>query len=146
MEVLPLELQIAETTQLDVAIPGWHINGHGEVCRTNFNLSYMEGAGRTVGEDVETTWAGTNLLAPSVCEMGPAAWQDTLNDLRCFLEAFTMKEKQLEIFDQLSATFTPEIIAKWEKMVVTWYCNSTAANPYKEPGCSMYLVLYIIIQ
>ena len=57
-----------------------------------------------------------------------------------------MKEKQLEIFDQLSATFTPEIIAKWDKMVVTWYCNSTAANPYKEPGCSMYLVLYIIIQ
>lgn len=40
----------------------------------------MEGAGRTIGEDVETVWAGTNLLAPSIREMGPAARHDTLND------------------------------------------------------------------
>ena len=40
----------------------------------------MEGVGRTTGEDIETTWAGTNSLAPSVCEMGPAACHDTLND------------------------------------------------------------------
>jgi hypothetical protein len=64
-------MQIPESTQCDVAIPGWHINGHGDGCRSNFNLSYMEGAGRTVGEDIETTWAGTNQLAPSVREMGP---------------------------------------------------------------------------
>ena len=75
MEDYPPEMRISETTQVDVAIPGWHINGHGEVCR-----SYMEGAGRTVGEDIETTWAGTNSLAPSVREMGPAARHDTLND------------------------------------------------------------------
>ena len=80
MKELPTEMQIPETTQIDVKIPGWHINGHGEVCRNNFNLSYMEGAGRTVGEDIETTWAGTNSLAPSVREMGPAARHDTLND------------------------------------------------------------------
>jgi hypothetical protein len=80
MEEFPQEMQIPETTQVDVAIPGWHINGHGEFCRNNFNLSYMEGAGRTVGEDIETTWAGTNPLAPSVREMGPAARHDTLND------------------------------------------------------------------
>ena len=40
----------------------------------------MEGAGRTVGEDIETTWAGTNQLAPSVREMGLAPRHDTLND------------------------------------------------------------------
>ena len=80
MEKFPTEMQIPETTQVDVKIPGWHINGHGESCRNNFNLSYMEGAGRTVGEDIETTWAGTNSLAPSVREMGPAARHDTLND------------------------------------------------------------------
>lgn len=40
----------------------------------------MEGAGRTTGEDIETTWAGTNSLVPSVYKMGPAAWHDTLND------------------------------------------------------------------
>ena len=62
----PPEMRIPETTKVDVAIPGWHINAHGESCCENFNLSYMEGAGRTVGEDIETTWAGTNALGPSV--------------------------------------------------------------------------------
>ena len=73
-------MQIPDMTQIDVAIPGWHINGHSVKCRDNFNLAYMEGAGRTVGEDIEMTWAGTNSLAPSVREMAPVAWHDTLNN------------------------------------------------------------------
>ena len=73
-------MQIPDTTKVDVAIPGWHINAHGAKCRNNFNLSYMPGAGRMTGEDIETMWAGTNSLAPSVREMGPAARHDTLND------------------------------------------------------------------
>lgn len=80
MMEFPEEMRIPDTTQVDVAIPGWHINGHGKTCQENFNLSYMEGVGRTVGEDIETMWAGTNPLAPSVREMGPAARHDTLND------------------------------------------------------------------
>jgi hypothetical protein len=80
MEEFPPEMQIPEATKVDMAVPGWHINGHGESCRNNFNLSYMEEAARTVGEDIETIWAGTNPLAPSIHEMGPAAWHDTLND------------------------------------------------------------------
>ena len=80
MGEFPEHMQIPDTTRVDVAIPGWHINGHGAKCRNNFNLAYMEGAGRTVGEDIETTWAGTNSLAPSVREMAPAAQHDTLND------------------------------------------------------------------
>ena len=73
-------MQIPDMTQVDIAIPGWHINGHSKSCQEKFNLSYMEGAGRTVGEDIETTWAGTHPLAPSVHEMAPAARHDTLND------------------------------------------------------------------
>jgi hypothetical protein len=80
MEEFPPEMRIPDRTKIDVAIPAWHINGHGITCRNNFNLTYMEGVGRTVGEDVETIWAGTNPLAPSVREMGPAARHDTLND------------------------------------------------------------------
>ena len=76
----PEAMQIPDTTQVDVAIPGWHINAHGAKCRNNFNLSYMTGAGRTTGEDIETTWASTNALAPSIWEMGPTARHDTLND------------------------------------------------------------------
>ena len=41
---------------------------------------YTKGAGRTCGEEVETTWASTNALAPSVREMAPGARHDTLND------------------------------------------------------------------
>ena len=66
-------MQIPDMTQLDMAIPGWHINRHGKMCRNNFNISYMEGPRRTVGKDVKTVWAGTNLLALSIQEMGPAA-------------------------------------------------------------------------
>ena len=80
MAEFPEHMQIPDTTQVDVAILGWHINGHSTKCRNNFNLAYMEGAGRTVGEDIETTWASTNSLAPSVWEMAPAARHDTLND------------------------------------------------------------------
>jgi hypothetical protein len=80
MAEFPEAMQIPDSTKISVAIPGWHINAHGAKCRNNFNLSYMTGAGRTTGEDIETTWAGTNALAPSVREMGPAARHDTLND------------------------------------------------------------------
>ena len=80
MAKFPEAMQIPDMTQVDVAIPGWHINGHGSKCRNNFNLSYMEGVGRTTSEDIEMTWAGTNPLAPSVQEMSPAVQHNTLND------------------------------------------------------------------
>ena len=173
MEEFSSEMKIPDTTQIEVAIPGWHINGHGESCRNNFNLSYMAGVGRTVGEDVETTWAGTNPLAPSVREMGPAARHDTLNDhwngwnfqkivgfrksfiffslsytyhfslkgklfARRFEEAFKMSTKQTENFQQLSATFPPETVSKWERMVARWDANPKAPNPYAEPKSSKF--------
>ena len=81
MEEFPSEMKIPDTTKVDVAIPGWHINGHSTSCRDNFNLSYMEGVGRTVGEDVEIMCAGTNPLAPSIWEMAPAARHNTFNDI-----------------------------------------------------------------
>jgi hypothetical protein len=72
MAEFPPEMQIPDTTKVAMATPGWHINRHGDSCQSNFNLSYMEGAGKTIGEDIEMTWAGTNPLAPSVHKMGPA--------------------------------------------------------------------------
>ena len=44
-----------------------------------------------------------------------------------------MKVKQTKIFNQLSATFSPEIIQKWETMVATWNSDPTTLNPYHEP-------------
>jgi hypothetical protein len=44
-----------------------------------------------------------------------------------------MSVKQTEVFQQLSATFAPETVEKWETMVATWYSNPKAPNPYQEP-------------
>ena len=69
----PENMQIKPTTKVDVVIPSWHINGHGQKCRKEFCLGYTRGAGRTCGEEVETTWSSTNALAPSVREMAPGS-------------------------------------------------------------------------
>ena len=55
--------------------------------------------------------------------------------LKRFKNAMKMSEKQTDIFNQLSATFTTETITKWEAMVDTWNKNpKTAPNPYREPA------------
>jgi Kyakuja-Dileera-Zisupton transposase len=82
MEGLADNLKLDPATSIEVRIPSWHINGHGENCKT-FCLSYMDGVGRTYGEEVETTWAQTNALGASVREMGPGACHETLNDQWC---------------------------------------------------------------
>jgi hypothetical protein len=53
--------------------------------------------------------------------------------LKRFKDAFNMSAKQTEVFNQLSATFSPETIKKWEAMVVAWEANPQAPNPYEEP-------------
>ena len=83
MEDFPEHLQLDPKVQIEVGIPTWHINGHGDDCKANFSLSYMPGVGRTCGEDVETTWAQTNSLGSSIREMGPGACHETLNDQWC---------------------------------------------------------------
>ena len=54
--------------------------------------------------------------------------------LRRFNEAADMSAKQKTIFDQLSATFAPEIVNKWEVMVINWNADPKALNPYREPA------------
>jgi hypothetical protein len=44
-----------------------------------------------------------------------------------------MSAKQTEVFNQLSATFSPQTIKKWEAMVVAWEADPQAPNPYEEP-------------
>lgn len=80
MEEFPDDMKIDLNTQLDIAIPSWHINRYGLDYKANFNLSYMDGIGRTCGEEVETTWAHTNVLGASIREMCPGARHETLND------------------------------------------------------------------
>ena len=56
--------------------------------------------------------------------------------MKRFPEAHKMSAIQIDVFNQLSATFSVDIVKKWEKMVVTWNANPKAPNPYKEPKSS----------
>lgn len=44
-----------------------------------------------------------------------------------------MSAKQTTIFNQLSATFSPDAVQKWEAMVSTWNADPSKPNPYVEP-------------
>ena len=52
--------------------------------------------------------------------------------LKRFKDAFKMSAKQTDVFNQLSATFSPAIIKKWESKVIAWEANPKAKNPYAE--------------
>jgi hypothetical protein len=50
-----------------------------------------------------------------------------------YKNALKMSEIQADIFNQFSATFTPETIKRWEAMVIAWNKNPIKApNPYRE--------------
>ena len=43
-----------------------------------------------------------------------------------------MSTKQTDIFNQLSTTFSPETVKKWEDMVTVWNANPKMPNPNQE--------------
>ena len=73
-------LDIEGLNSLRVAVPKFHITGHGESCQTMFNLAYMDGVGMTHGEGVETIWSHSSSLAIWSRENGPAARHLVLDD------------------------------------------------------------------
>ena len=72
-----------DTTSLNsfhVAVPKFHIIGHGASCQASYNLAYMDGIGMTHGEGVETIWSHSTSLATWSRENGPAARHLILDD------------------------------------------------------------------
>ena len=63
-----------------VAVPKFHIIGHGALCQASYNLAYMDGVGMTHGEGVETIWSHSTSLATWSRENGPAARHLILDD------------------------------------------------------------------
>ncbi|KAF8335185.1 hypothetical protein F5887DRAFT_892104 [Amanita rubescens] len=151
MAKFPEHMRLSPETKIDIAIPSWHINAHGEKCRRDFYLGYTLGAGRTCGEEVEVSWSHTNPLAPSVREMGPAARHETLDDhwngwnfrkivgfrmlfAKRFREAAAMSTKHETVFKEVSATFSTKTISKWLRMIEKWEIDpAKVPNPYQEP-------------
>ena len=63
-----------------VAVPKFHLIGHGTLCQATFNLAFMDGVGMTHGEGVETIWSHSASLATWSRENGPAARHLILDD------------------------------------------------------------------
>ena len=58
-----------------------------------------------------------------------------------------MNKKQTQLFEQFSATFQPNTIASWEKLINAWKKDCSQPNPYLEPKqCqSMVFILLCIL-
>ncbi|TFK16934.1 hypothetical protein FA15DRAFT_698625 [Coprinopsis marcescibilis] len=148
-EQIPIHLRVPEATKLDVAIPSWHINGHGKTCQDNFHVGYLEGIGKLCGDEIEQTWWDMNSLGASVREMGPAACHEVLNDhwnafnfqkimgfrsrfAKNLKEAICMRKVQTENFNKFSETFSEEQKEEWTALIKAWNENRTKLNPYED--------------
>ena len=56
-----------------------------------------------------------------------------------------MSAKHSEIFEKFSATFPPENVARWVRMVERWEGDPKAPNPYDEPEQSKYFLLSVYL-
>jgi hypothetical protein len=66
--------------------------------------------------------------------------------LRHLKEALEMRKKHKELFEQFTATFQPNTIISWEKLITAWKMNRSLPNPYLEPSsCKLMIVILILI-
>ena len=75
----PLNLDLSSLSYR-VAVPKFHLVGHGASCQVPYNLALMDGVGLTHGEGVETVWSHSTSLATWSRENGPAARHQILDD------------------------------------------------------------------
>jgi hypothetical protein len=45
-----------------------------------------------------------------------------------------MNKKHTQLFEQFSATFQPDTIVSWEKLINAWKKDRSEPNPYLEPS------------
>ncbi|KAH6904722.1 hypothetical protein BKA70DRAFT_1373432 [Coprinopsis sp. MPI-PUGE-AT-0042] len=149
MKGLPGRLQLSEDISIEVAIPSWHINGHGTPCQQDFHVGHLVGVGRLCGDEVEQTWWNTNSLGASVQEMGPAGRHEVLNDhwsafnmkkiigfrsrfAKNFKTAVHMQEKQAQQHEQFTGSFPTALADQWEAVAIAWEADHSQPNPYEE--------------
>ena len=49
-------------------------------------------------------------------------------------EALEMEKKHTQLFDQFTASFRPEMIISWEKLINDWKKDRSHPNPFLEPS------------
>ena len=72
--------QLSDLEYWRVAVPKFHISGHGNECQVLFNLAYTKWAGRMDGERIEGGWAQSTSMATWTRESGPNARRNILDD------------------------------------------------------------------
>jgi hypothetical protein len=45
-----------------------------------------------------------------------------------------MRKKHKQLFEQFTATFQPNTIVSWEKLITGWKRDRSLPNPYLEPS------------
>ena len=73
-------LQLSMLKYWKVAVPKFHLPGHGNECQVSFNLTYTKWAGQMDGKRIESGWAQTTSMATWTQESGPNARRAILDD------------------------------------------------------------------
>jgi hypothetical protein len=57
-----------------------------------------------------------------------------------------MCKKHQQLFEQFTATFQPNTIISWEKLISAWKMDRSLLNPYLEPSlCKLMFFIPILI-
>ena len=57
-----------------------------------------------------------------------------------------MCNKHKQLFEQFTATFQPNTIISWEKLITAWKMDRSLSNPYLEPSpCKLMMIILILI-
>ncbi|KAI0739804.1 hypothetical protein C8Q80DRAFT_1124130 [Daedaleopsis nitida] len=121
------------------AIPKKHIRVHGPN-RSQFSFNFIRWVGRTYGEGTEAHWAHMNPVALSAREMAPGMCREHMDDhwlgwnwQKIIGFATQVTAKQQAAHENLSATFKPEDVMRWDSEVRAWHEHPTETNdPFEE--------------
>ncbi|KAG1796861.1 hypothetical protein EV424DRAFT_1475159 [Suillus variegatus] len=113
-------------------IPKFHLPAHIEECQTSFSFNFKSGVGWTDGEASKRGWANINPITSSTKEMGPGAWQDTLDN---YFGDSNWKKDHHKALDNLEEGLRGEYsaaLAQWREQVEAWERNPAKPNPFKQ--------------
>ncbi|KAI0038297.1 hypothetical protein FA95DRAFT_1505888, partial [Auriscalpium vulgare] len=140
-------------TEIDFAVPKFHIAAHKEECQEEWDLAKKRGAGQTDGEGPERGWSNVNGAASSTKEMGPGGRHDTVDDhcghanwrktvglgaslLRRLKASLSQAAEQGDIYTEFTRSLEldhPEKLLEWREEIQEWEAHGEGPNPYRKP-------------
>ncbi|KAI0643898.1 hypothetical protein C8Q79DRAFT_1002434 [Trametes meyenii] len=127
-----------------------HIAVHGPH-HSQFSLNFADKVARTYGEGVELSWSHLNPVSVSTREMALATRHEVLNDHmgswnwqktigfaahfnKTLKTANKMGKKHRDLFQEFSATFSPEVVQAWTRTLEQWSVDPhSVSDPFDEP-------------